>query len=123
MLCVDPFGAKEEGTTESGTAVEGAEEEVTKAGASPPGVEIEQPAPTGAPTETSKSVEGEPVAEKRIPDRARTADYRTRPQTDLHSHVCHMDRCCGPDREREPERARAEAAVARAEAAAHQRGP
>lgn len=74
MLCVDPFGAKEEGTTESGTAVEGAEEEVTKAGASPPGVEIEQPAPTGAPTETSKSVEGEPVAEKRAVDQTENAN-------------------------------------------------
>jgi hypothetical protein len=121
LLCVDPFGAKEEGTTESGTAVEGAEEEVTKAGASPPGVEIEQPAPTGAPTETSKSVEGEPVAEKRIPDRARTADYQTPDRSPLTRLP--YGQCCGPDREREPERARAEAAVARAEAAAHQRGP
>ena len=51
------------------TAVESAKEEGTKAGAPPPVAEVEP-----APKETSKPVEGEPVAEKRMPDRARTPD-------------------------------------------------
>ena len=58
---------KDEASTDA--EVEGAKEEGTKAGDSPPVAEVEP-----APKETSKPVEGEPVAEKRMPDRARTPD-------------------------------------------------